>query len=94
MEWTFSSVIMDPPDGVQMISRYQNLGMCQNDEQEWKAKFDQLSGVISESNKELGKELSKELKNAMLPFMDIVGKAVVNNKKKGKSVSCICYCWI
>ena len=75
---------MDPPDGVQMIPRYQN-----DEQQAWQANFDQLTGIISESNKELGKELSKEMKNAMFDFMDIVGKAFVNTNKKGKSVSCI-----
>ena len=73
---------MDPPDDVQMIPRYQN-----DEQQTWQANFDQLTGIISESNK----EFSKEMKNAMFGFMDIVGKAFENTNKKGKSDSCICY---
>nr|CAH0102097.1 unnamed protein product [Daphnia galeata] len=74
---------MDPPDGVQMIPRYQN-----DEQQTWQANFDQLTGIISESNKELAKELSKEMKNAMFGFMDIVGKAFVNTNKKVEEIDC------
>ena len=79
------------PFSEEMIRSYQN---DERVNQDWNAKFDQITGMISQSSN----EFNKEVKNAMLGYMDMFGIAVVNTNKKGNKcfvfTALVCRYWI
>lgn len=69
------------PFSEEMIRSYQN---DERVNQDWNAKFDKITGMISQSSN----EFNKEVKNAMLGYMDMFGIAVVNTNKKVEKIDC------